>query len=147
MMKISALFLSVAIAMAQDAAVETSVPIQLATMMSSGSGCSRGIPVSLDTVNSKLRYEFLTGLSATLGGPQNKRQSNCQIHMDIRYAQEYQVSVRVANVTGSATLEEGVEGQFMVQTYFSQAASKTVSQKLAFLGSLSLSLSLSLLFP
>jgi hypothetical protein len=126
-MKIGAILLSVAIAVAQEN-TEEAVPVQIVTTQFSGSGCPQSSPPPITSLDSIIQLGPLTGLTASLGGPQADGNKNCQLHVNIRYPEGYQASVRLEKVSGSASFSDGVQGSFIAQTYFSQAASKTVSQ-------------------
>lgn len=52
---------------------------------------------------------------------------NCQLHLTLKYPGGFQYSVVDATYHGWARMDAGVTGSFVTSYYFSQDASKTVS--------------------
>lgn len=54
---------------------------------------------------------------------------NCQLHLNLKYPGGFQYSVVDATYHGWARMDKGVTGTFITSYFFSQDASKTVSDR------------------
>jgi hypothetical protein len=90
----------------------------------SGSGCPQGTVSTLLSPDKSVVTFGFDSFQATIGPQSNPtdKQKNCQLHLNLRYPQGFQLSIMTATYHGYVRLDQGVSANFISSYYFSQNA-------------------------